>query len=73
MRSRRAGRSGAAKRHAPRPVDGPEGGLLPVGPALFRVRWSRSLEERIRIEFDPDDRVTSVSRVVEEAGTDAGG
>ncbi|NNL64728.1 MAG: hypothetical protein HKP30_00660 [Myxococcales bacterium] len=48
-------------------------GLLPVGPALFRMRWSRSLEERIRIEFDPDDRVTSVSRVVEEAATDAGG
>lgn len=48
-------------------------GLLPVGPALFRVRWSRSLEERIRIEFDADDRVSSVSRVVEEAEADAGG
>lgn len=48
-------------------------GLLPVGPALFRVRWSSSLEERVRIEFDADDRVTSVSRVVEKVESDAGG
>lgn len=47
-------------------------GLLPVGPALFRVRWSESFEERVRIEFDAEDRVRSVSRVVEGAGGDAG-
>jgi hypothetical protein len=48
-------------------------GLLPVGPALLRVRWSNALEERVRIEFDEHDRVRSISRVVEQAEADAGG
>ena len=48
-------------------------GILPVGPALFRVRWSRSLEDRVRIEFDEEDRVSSISRVLEKAESDAGG
>ena len=40
-------------------------GLLPVGVVLFRVRSSRSVERRWRIEFDDDGVVRSVSHVDE--------
>ncbi len=40
-------------------------GLLPVGVVLFRVRNSRSVERRWRIEFDDDGLVRSVSHVDE--------
>lgn len=40
-------------------------GIMPMGPALFRVSWLTSRETRWRIEFDEADVVTSVSRVDE--------
>ena len=43
-------------------------GLLPVGLVLFRVRHSRSLERRWRIEFDAEGLVRSVARVDELEG-----
>lgn len=45
-------------------------GILPLGPALFRVTRVRSTEERWRIEFDEADVVRSVSRVDEAADAD---
>lgn len=43
-------------------------GLLPAGPYLWRMRTSRSLEERWQIEFDERGIVRSVSHVDEVAG-----
>lgn len=40
-------------------------GILPIGPKLLRFTRTRSLEERWRIEFDADDRVSSVSHTDE--------
>ena len=40
-------------------------GLLPVGPYLWRMRTSRSLEERWQIEFDGRGVVRSISHVDE--------
>ena len=45
-------------------------GLLPVGPALFRVSWRSSREDRWRIEFDENDLVRTVSHVDESADDD---
>lgn len=45
-------------------------GILPMGPALFRITWVRSSEERWRIEFDEADVVRSVSHVDEAADAD---
>jgi hypothetical protein len=42
-------------------------GLLPTGPALFRISWRRSYEDRWRLEFDENDVVRSVSHVDESA------
>ena len=53
----------AAERRSERIV-----GLLPVGLVLFRVRDSRSMDRRWRIEFDADGIVRSVARVDETDG-----
>jgi hypothetical protein len=53
----------AAERRSERIV-----GLLPVGLVLLRVRHSRSLERRWRIEFDAEGVVRSVARVDELDG-----
>jgi len=45
-------------------------GFLPVGPALFRVSWRSSREDRWRIEFDENDVVHTVSHVDESADDD---
>jgi hypothetical protein len=53
----------AAERRSERIV-----GLLPVGLVLFRVRDSRSMDRRWRIEFDAGGLVRSVARVDEIDG-----
>ena len=40
-------------------------GILPIGPAIFRLEWTSSTEDRWRIEFDGSDVVSSVSNVEE--------
>ncbi len=40
-------------------------GILPIGPALLRFSFTRSQEERWRIDFDADGVVHSVSQVDE--------
>ena len=45
-------------------------GVPPVGPALFRVSWRSSREDRWRIEFDESDVVQTVSHVDESADDD---
>ena len=35
--------------------------IVPFGPALFRVSWTRSTERRWRIEFDEDGVVRTIS------------
>lgn len=40
-------------------------GLLPVGPALFRVTWNRSRERRLHVAFDEGGVVRAVARVDE--------
>jgi hypothetical protein len=45
-------------------------GFLPVGPALFRVSWRSSREDRWRIDFDENDVVLTVSHVDERADDD---
>jgi hypothetical protein len=45
-------------------------GLLPTGPALFRISWRSSREDRWRLEFDENDVVRSVSHVDEIADDD---
>jgi len=42
-------------------------GLLPTGPALFRISWRKSREDRWQLEFDENDVVRSVSHVDESA------
>ena len=55
----------ASERHATRTF-----GLMPLGPALFRVSWTRSREDRWRIEFDENGVVHSVSHVDETEDDD---
>ena len=55
----------AAGRHTTRAF-----GILPLGPALFRITQVRSTEQRWRIEFDEADVVRSVSHVDEAADAD---
>jgi hypothetical protein len=45
-------------------------GLLPTGPALFRLSWRSSREDRWRLEFDENDVVRTVSHVDEIADDD---
>ena len=45
-------------------------GLLPVGPALFRVSWRSSREDRWQLEFDENDVVHTVSHIDESADDD---
>ena len=43
-------------------------GLLPVGPYLWKMRTSRSLEERWQVEFDERGVVRSITHVDEVGG-----
>jgi hypothetical protein len=45
-------------------------GVLPIGPALFRISWRSAREERWRIEFGEADVVRSVSHADERANDD---